>query len=412
MPNPFKILIIGGGAAGYFAAIRAAECFPDARIKILEKTSHVLSKVRVSGGGRCNVTHQGLSPPEMSRNYPRGEKELKKAFKHFSVQDTMDWFAQKGVALKVEADHRVFPTSDMSQTIIDCFEQEARMRSIEVRTRHEAVGISPIAKGGFEVQLKRQSPEWADRLIITTGGSPKLEKLAWLADLGHEIVSPVPSLFTFNMPQNPVTEMMGLAVPQVRIRIPGSKLVAEGPLLITHWGMSAYAVLRLSAWGARVLHDQSYAFAIQVNWMPSWEEAGIREKFQEAQDAFPKRQLDNRNPFELPKRLWSYFLEKLGINPSKKWSELAKKERNRLVNLLHHDEYPVQGKTTFKEEFVTAGGISRKDIDWNTMQSKVCPGLFFAGEIIDMDGLTGGFNFQAAWTTGFIAGSHVGHMPA
>jgi len=397
-----RIIIIGGGAAGFFAACSAAQHHRQAEVILIEKTSKPLAKVKVSGGGRCNVTHNCLEINKLANFYPRGEKFLKKAFHQFSVKDTLQWFEERGVALKAEEDGRIFPVSDSSQSIIDCLQRETQRLGIQVLTQTD---VLKLEQKNEQWQVHTPKKVWqADKVVVATGGSPKLDGLQWLADLGHEIVTPVPSLFTFNVPKHPINALMGVAVPTTKVRIQGTKLAEEGALLITHWGFSAYAVLRLSAWGARLLADMQYQFTILITWVNHYNEEQLRSFLQQQKVQFPKRQISNRNPFELPNRLWDFFLENLEIPSEKIWGELSKQDINRLTNKLLNDEYKVNGKTTFKEEFVTCGGVSLQDIDINTMQSKKCPNLYFAGEVMDIDGITGGFNFQAAWTTGFIAG--------
>lgn len=401
-----KIVVIGGGAAGFFAAIAAARAQAGHQVLLLEKSGQVLSKVKVSGGGRCNVTNVCSQPVALAKHYPRGEKFLKKAFSRFTSTDTVEWFLQAGVSLKAEADGRMFPYSDSSQTIIDTLQEQARRWGVSLLLHQEVVSLQPTAQGRFALQLKQEKDLLlADRVIVTTGGSPKAEGLAWLGALGHRIEPPVPSLFTFRIPNDPITALMGVAVPQATVRVATTKLQAEGPLLITHWGLSGPAVLRLSAWGARILHDKGYQAEVLVSWVSDYKEEALRTHLWQLKDELKARQMGNRNPFQLPSRLWEYLLAKAQLPVDKRWGDLAKKDANRLAQLLLADSYQVKGKTTFKEEFVTCGGVSLQDVDVATMQSKVLPGLFFAGEVLDIDGITGGFNFQAAWTTGYIAGT-------
>lgn len=402
-------MVVGGGAAGFFAACTCAVHYAGVAVSLYEKTGKLLSKVKISGGGRCNVTHACFKPAELATNYPRGGKPLKAAFGRFATKDTVDWFGRRGVHLKTETDGRMFPKTDKSQTIADCLLGEAGQRGVQVKLNHSVTALQPVEGGGFRVLVKGMEPEFFDRVIVTTGGSPKPEGLQWLGSLGHAIEEPVPSLFTFNMPGNPVRELMGVAVPQAKVKIAGTKLEATGPVLVTHWGMSGPAVLRLSAWGARLLHQRHYQFTALLHWVPGHNEEEIRQVLQDLRQQHPKRQCGNKNPFALPARLWDFLLQKAGITTKKTWQETGKKDLNRLVNTLAADEYPVSGKTTFKEEFVTCGGISLKSVDMKTMQSRVVPGLFFAGEVLDIDGITGGFNFQAAWTTGYIAGMAAGN---
>jgi len=397
-----NIAIIGGGAAGFFAAFSVREHHPNAVITIYEKSDKLLSKVKISGGGRCNLTHACFKPSQLSKFYPRGEKQLKKAFSQFNTNHTVEWFQSRGVELKAEADNRMFPVTDNSQTIIDCFLREAQQKKITILQKSPITKI--LAKGeAFELQLMTKSVD-ADKVIVATGGSPKIKGFEWLSDLGHQIIAPVPSLFTFNMPKEPIKKLMGLVAENATVRIQGSKLQYTGPLLVTHWGMSGPAILKLSAWGARLLNDCNYQFKTQVNWVSAKNEEEVFKVISDCQLSYHKRKIVNQNPFSIPNRLWLFLLDKVGIGSEVIWADLNKKSRNRLVNTIFNDVYEVSGKTTFKEEFVTSGGVSLADVDIKTMQSRVCENLYFAGEVIDIDGITGGFNFQAAWTTGFIAG--------
>lgn len=402
------VAIIGGGAAGFFAALSCREHHPNARVTLYEKTGKLLAKVKVSGGGRCNVTHACFTVSQLVKHYPRGGKSLKKLFAHFGPQDTVDWFQQHGVALHTEADGRMFPVTNRSQTIIDCLVQEAQRLGVVIRTNTPVQAIYPyeskyqLTVGGRHTETNQVA---ADCVIVATGGSPKLSGLDWLATLGHSIQPPVPSLFTFNMPQETITAMPGLSVDSAIVRIPGSKLVNEGPLLITHWGMSGPAVLKVSAWGARTLNECDYRFPVQINWLGRANEEAVRSDLLRQLPEMGKRKTANKNPFGLPQRLWLYFLARAGVNPDTPWAEVSKKSRNILLSVLLNDTYTVSGKTTFKEEFVTCGGVSLSDVNLHTMESKVCPGLYFAGEVLDIDGVTGGFNFQAAWSTGYVAGN-------
>lgn len=399
-----KIAIIGGGAAGFFAAISAKLENPAMDVRIYERTSKFLGKVKISGGGRCNVTNATYNNRLLAANYPRGEKFLKKAFEQFNAQDTVDWFEARGVALKTYPDGCIFPLSNESQSIIDCFLSESRKLGIQTILHRGVDAIIPL-EGGFELKFKEES-EFVDRVIVTVGGQPKASGFDFLAELAHTIISPLPSLFTFNMPHESIREFMGLVVEKATVRIEGQKLIGQGPLLITHWGMSGPAVLQLSAWGARMLAEKDYQFAILVNWLDQEKEPSLRDRFAETMKIHSGKMLGNLNPFPIPARLWNFLLTKNSIDPSSRWVDLGQKNINKLVNCLLNDRYRVEGKTTFKEEFVTAGGIDLAEVNPLTMESLRHPGLFFAGEVMDIDGITGGFNFQAAWTTGFIAGKH------
>ena len=400
-----KIAIIGGGAAGFFSAISVKGNYPDAKVTIFEKSQKLLSKVKVSGGGRCNVTNACTSIKLLSEAYPRGGKQLKKAFKSFSTVETMEWFESRGVPLMIQEDNCVFPVSQDSQSIIDCFLKETKRLNIDIEI---GKGVKSIKTIGEQIQLEFIKGDVKyqnfDKVIVASGGSPKEKGLDWLKVLNHKIELPVPSLFTFNMPLESITDLMGIVVEKAIVRIQSTKLVSSGPLLITHWGMSGPAILKLSAFGARILNDCGYAFKIQVNWVNEQNNDLIKEALADIVKQHSNKILSNYRPYHLPDRLWIYLLSKAALSLKKKWGELGKKGLNKLVALLSNDVYTVKGKTTFKEEFVTCGGISLESIDFKTMQSKVCKNLYFAGEILDIDGITGGYNFQAAWTTAFIAG--------
>lgn len=404
-----QLIVIGGGAAGFFCAVNAARLHPHLKVILLEKTSKVLSKVKVSGGGRCNVTHNCDSISEMVKKYPRGGNFVKRAFHHFFTTDTIAWFNARGVELKTEADNRMFPVTDSSQTIIDCLIAELNRYEVELYMNTDVkeivVNEADERNTAARFQLKTADGKLfeSDAVCIACGGFPKTSMFSWLQQLGHTIEEPVPSLFTFNMPGNPIVELMGVSVPQVQVRITGSKLSSEGPLLITHWGMSGPAILRLSAWGARELAEKNYKFTVMVNWLPAFNENSLRDELQHVRFEHAGQKIGNRNPFHLPQRLWDYLLQQSDIKPDLRWADLPAKEQNKLIKNICAQEHAVSGKTTFKEEFVTAGGIKLSEVDASTMQSKLVPGLYFAGEILDVDGITGGFNFQHAWTSGFIA---------
>ncbi|RXK46586.1 NAD(P)/FAD-dependent oxidoreductase [Aquirufa rosea] len=402
-----RISVIGGGAAGFFAALSAKKHHPEAEVSIYEKTTHFLSKVKISGGGRCNVCHDEPNHRILAERYPRGEKFLKKAFEQFDAADTMRWFQERNVALKIYPDGCVFPLSNSSQSIIDCFLREAQQLEIACHLQESIQSMEIDAHGLFHLQTT-QKTLICERVIVTTGGQPKITGLQWLANMGHHIIPPVPSLFTFNMPNEPIKNLMGLVVEKANVRIEGHKLTGKGPLLITHWGMSGPAILQLSAWGARILADMNYEFAILVNWLDDTKESQLRDMLEQTRKNHGGKMLSNFSPFPIPSRLWSYLLEKNHISSTVRWNELNLKHINKLLNTLLNDRYQVKGKTTFKEEFVTAGGVDLAEIEVQRMESKKIPGLFFAGEIMDIDGITGGFNFQAAWTTGFIAGKYAG----
>lgn len=397
-----RLLVIGGGAAGFFCAVNAARMNPALEVIIVEKSSKLLSKVRVSGGGRCNVTHSCFSIAEMIKKYPRGESFLKKAFHHFFTTDTIAWFKERGVELKTEADGRMFPVSNSSETVVDCLMKEANKYGVEILMNRE-VGELSMVNSQYAIKFKDDSKLAADFVCIASGGYPKLAQFDWLKKLGHSIEEPVPSLFTFNIPGNSITALMGVSVKEAAVKIAGSKLNSSGPLLITHWGMSGPAILKLSAYGARELAKANWHFKITINWLPSYNEQSLKEKMQHLRFNIASQKIINRNPFELPQRLWEYLLQQSGINENLRWADLPAKEQNKLIKNCCAQEFEVKGKTTFKEEFVTAGGINLNEVNHNTMESKIVPNLFFAGEVLDIDGITGGFNFQNAWTTGWIA---------
>ncbi len=399
-----KVAIIGGGAAGFFAAINVKENYPNAQVIIYEKAKKVLSKVKVSGGGRCNVTNGCTHIKELLKAYPRGQKVLKKAFKKFATKEAMQWFESRKVPLVIQEDNCVFPRSQDSQSIIDCFLWETRQKNILIALSQGVKAIEPLDQKLKLHFIKEEfEAEIFDKIIVTTGGSPQRKGLAWLEKLGHQIEEPVPSLFTFNMPQEPIRKLMGIVADKALVSLQGTKIKTDGPLLITHWGMSGPAILKASAFGARLLSENNYQFKAQINWVGVINNALVVENLKEIISSHPQKILANYRPYLLPERLWFYLLERAELPLKKKWNELGKKGLNKVVNILTHDIYQVAGKTTFKEEFVTCGGISLESIDPKSMQSKLCPNLYFAGEVLDIDGITGGYNFQAAWTTAYIA---------
>ncbi|RDC63097.1 BaiN/RdsA family NAD(P)/FAD-dependent oxidoreductase [Adhaeribacter pallidiroseus] len=401
------IVVMGGGAAGFFGAITCAENNPTAQVILLEKTTKLLSKVRVSGGGRCNVTHHCFNPTQLAQFYPRGGKFLKNLFKSFGAAETVAWFQNRNVLLHTEPDGRMFPVTNDSDTIVNCLLQAAQKANITVETSLGVEKILPVftaALPHFNLQLSNGKTLTANKVLITTGGAPKLESYQWLKDLGLHIQEPVPSLFTFNVPGSPLQELAGVAVPKAKVKIVGQQLENEGPLLITHWGFSGPAVLKLSAWGARLLQQLSYQFTILINWVPEHTEESLRAALMQYRHEFARRNVAAHPMFQLPQRLWKALINLAGINDQVKWAELPAKNQNKLLEQLHRAPFTVRGKTTFKEEFVTCGGVDVNELDPKTMQSKKIPGLYLAGEILDVDGVTGGFNFQAAWTTAFLAG--------
>ena len=405
--------VLGGGAAGFFAAIACAEANPAARVLLLEKTGKTLAKVRISGGGRCNVTHACESAAQLLPHYPRGGKQLKAAFQRFGVADTVAWFARRGVVLKTEADGRMFPVSNRSETIAQALEEAARETGVQIHLHTAAEAIERLPTGGFGLTLSGNGAAGlgqvlrVDRLLVATGGHPKTAQYDWLRHLGHAVTEPVPSLFTFNVPESPLRELPGLSVPLARVTLAGEKLHYEGPILVTHWGLSGPAVLKLSAFGARRLHELQYAGTALVNWVPAHNDETLRLEMQQYRHENGRKTVAANPLHGLPQRLWRTLTDLAGTAPETRWNELPAKAQGRLLELLLRTPLAVRGKTTYKEEFVTCGGILLAEIDLATMQSRRVPNLFFAGEVLDIDGITGGFNFQAAWTTGYIAGQAI-----
>lgn len=397
-----RIAIIGAGAAGCFAAANIPYS-NEREVVLFEKTGKVLQKVKVSGGGRCNVTHACFDIPELLKRYPRGQRFLRKTLYRFTPQHTIDWFESRGVQLKTEEDGRMFPITDDSQTIIDCIWNQVMRNKVQVRYNKSVQRIERQDDGTFKISFADNTEYTADKVMVSCGGFPKADQYSWITALGHTVNLPVPSLFTFNMPKHPITELMGVSVEKATVKIQGTKIVEQGPLLITHWGMSGPVVLRCSAWGARELNERKYDFKIFVNWLVDKNENDLHEEIRYIRQEQGKQQVSNRNPFGLPKRLWEFMLTQCGIADTTRWGELPAAAQNKLIKTLVADEYHVSGKTTFKEEFVTSGGITLSEIDPQTLQSRVVPNLYFGGEIIDVDGITGGFNFQNAWSSGFIA---------
>ena len=402
MNQNFDIIIVGGGAAGFFTAINIAEKNLKLKVAILERGKEVLSKVRVSGGGRCNVTHACFEPNELVKFYPRGEKELRGPFHQFCSGDTIEWFEKHGVELKIEDDGRMFPVSNSSQTIIDCFLQATQKLGITVLTGQSVQSI--FKKDNFW-KIETQSENYiAEKLILATGSNPKIWEM--LQTFGHAIVSPVPSLFTFNIKDSRIKELPGVAA-NVTVTVNDTKLTSTGPLLITHWGMSGPAILKLSAWGARTLFDKNYQFTIYVNWLNDLDAEDTEKILKDLKQEHAKKAVSKKSPFEFPNRLWESLVLSSGIETETKWADLSKIQLQNLVSQLTNATFQVNGKSTFKEEFVTAGGIDLKEINFKTMESKLHENLYFAGEIVNIDAITGGFNFQNAWTSGFIVANAV-----
>ncbi|MGB7521165.1 MAG: NAD(P)/FAD-dependent oxidoreductase [Spirulinaceae cyanobacterium] len=406
-----QVVVIGGGAAGFFAAVTCAASHRHTQVTLIEAGRKPLAKVRISGGGRCNVTHHCFDPALLIQNYPRGGKALRGAFFRFQPQDTVAWFTKQGVALKTEADGRMFPVTNSSETIVDCLTQAALKTGVKLWTSSGVRTVQKLPKV-FKLGLKDGRELNCDRLLLATGSNPT--GYAWARELGHKIIPPVPSLFTFKLKDPRFQDLAGTSVAEtsVRLQFPGLNKelppVQTGPLLITHWGVSGPAILKLSAWGARVLSDHNYQMSLIINWLPQFKQESLREQLLAVKSQFPKRKVITNCPFDLPKRLWQRLVIAAGIPEAKPWAELSKKALNKLVQELNAGEYKIKGKGTFKEEFVTCGGVDLKEIHFKTMGSKLCPGLHFAGEILDIDGVTGGFNFQSAWTTGWLAGNALG----
>lgn len=399
-----NIAIIGGGAAGFFAAITCAEANPDCRVTIFERGKNVLEKVRVSGGGRCNVTHACFDARELVKFYPRGSRELLGPFMQFGPEQTVAWFEQRGVRLKTEADGRMFPVTDDSQTIVDCLERAVHRAGVRVLTSTRVEKIAPTASGKWKVLSSDKTPDAQvfDKIMVATGSNPGIWEQ--IQAFGHHIVPPVPSLFTFNTKDTRLRDLSGVSVPMASLRIPGTRLSAEGPLLVTHWGLSGPAVLRISAWGARELHEMGYKFLLEINFSGEKNTSAVGELLNKIKVEQGKKLVAANPILNLPTRLWQRLVEAAGINPERRWADLGKVEVQALVGQIAAAQFQVTGKSTFKEEFVTAGGVSLKELNFKTFESKICPGLFLAGEVLDVDAITGGFNFQAAWTGGWLAG--------
>jgi len=413
-PVPFlfmgEVIVIGGGAAGFFAAIACARENPSLKVTLLEAAPKTLAKVKISGGGRCNVTHSCFEPGLLVGHYPRGGKALRGAFSRFQPRDTIAWFEQEGVELKTEPDGRLFPTSDDSATIVQCLEQAARNTGVEVGTGLAVVGVGKNLDQ-FQVKLKSGESLSSDRLLLATGSSP--QGYAISRHLGHEIVPPVPSLFTFNLPEPKLNLLAGVSVVEGQVKLANRKekeFGQTGAILITHWGISGPAVLKLSAWGARVLQESGYRHNLQINWLPSYKSEVIRQQLISAKKEASKKIIANFRPFsQISQRLWQFLIERSNIEPSLNWADLSQKKLEALVGELEKGEYAIAGKSSFKDEFVTCGGVALAEVNFKTMESRLCPGLYFAGEVLDIDGVTGGFNFQSAWTTGYLAGVAIAH---
>lgn len=402
----FDLIVIGGGAAGFFGAIQAAEMNPNLRIIILEKTTKLLSKVRVSGGGRCNVTHHCFVPTELSRHYPRGQKLLKSLFRKFQASDVVAWFEERGVQLKTEDDGRMFPVTDSSQTIIDCFLRMTEQFNIRIETSTPVKQIH-AQPDGFEVIIENGGKFWGKKILVALGGHPNPQAYECVKAIAHSISPLIPSLFTFNDSEKKFKDLMGVSVPNGLVRIAGTKLFQQGPVLVTHWGLSGPAVIKLSAWAAEHLHEKKYEVTVLVSWVGETQEEVVRSFLADYKSNHKKRKVLSHPLYELPNRLWSRLCELAEIEENKIWDELPQRNMNKLMELLIRCPFQIKGKTTFKEEFVTCGGVDLKEIDLETMESTKIENLFFAGEVLHIDGETGGFNFQAAWTTAYVAAQNI-----
>jgi hypothetical protein len=398
-----RIVIVGGGAAGFFAALACAEAGSAAEIVILEKTAQFLAKVKISGGGRCNVTHACFNERDFATRFPRGERALIAPLKQFQAADTVAWFAARGVKLKTENDGRMFPVTDSSQTIIDCLLNAARTAGVKLKTN---CGVERVEKksNGFELTLSNGETLSCDKLLLATGGcrTPALGQLA--VSLGHTLEMPVPSLFTFHIATPWLRSLAGISVESAEVSVRETKLRERGPLLVTHWGLSGPVILRLSAWGARALHDMNYQCVLRVNWLPHLNDAQLAKEFETRRGSQAARLVVNAPVAPLPARLWEQLVLAADVPRETRWSALSRPAQHKLIQQLLRGEFSVTGKSLNKDEFVTCGGVKLNEVDFKTMESRLCPGLFFAGELLDIDGITGGFNFQAAWTTGWIAG--------
>jgi predicted Rossmann fold flavoprotein len=409
--RPPEVVVVGGGAAGFFAAIACAETAPGTAVRLLEKGPRFLAKVRISGGGRCNVTHACFEPAALSAHYPRGGQSLIGPFQVFQPRDTIEWFESRGVKLKTEADGRMFPSTDLSQTIIDCLMESATRAGVDLVTNQGLTAVTRRSGGGFEMTLQNGEMVTCERLLLATGGcrAPAAGQIA--VSLGHTLEPPVPSLFTFHVAAAWVRALVGISVADVEISVATARLRERGAVLLTHAGLSGPAVLRLSAWGARSLHELKYEFPLRVNWLPSFDEAGLVREFDAQRRRQPARFVVNsallsgqREAPSLAGRLWEALVLEAGIARDTRWAELSHSARHRLLQRLSRTELQVSGKTLNQDEFVTCGGVRLSEVNFKTMESRACPGLYLAGELLDIDGLTGGFNFQSAWTTGWIAG--------
>lgn len=401
-----RVAIVGGGAAGFFGAIACAEANPEAAVHLYEATQHVLSKVRISGGGRCNTTHACFEPRELAKRYPRGSRELIGPFSRFGPRQTVEWFAARGVELKTEPDGRMFPTTDDSETIVSCLVGAAERAGVRIHTRCGVRTAHRTGDRGFRLELTDGSQMSVDRLLVATGGTRGSGGHEIAAALGHTIEPPVPSLFTFNLADERLRGLEGLAT-KATVSVPQTRLTETGPVLVTHWGLSGPAILRLSAWGARELAGREYRFALKVDWTAGLAPQRVLSDLQAWRSLNPRKQIAGSHPFEVPSRLWERLVAAARISESAPWTSISNASLQALTDQLTAGAYAVEGKSTNKDEFVTCGGVKLSEVNFQTLESRLCPGLAFAGEVLDIDGITGGFNFQAAWTTAWIAGQSV-----
>lgn len=402
-----NVAIVGGGASGFFAAIIAKSKNPNANVTIFEKNQKALAKVMITGGGRCNLTNTFEDISDLKHAYPRGYKLMKRLFKQFDYHEVYKWFEDNGVPLVTQEDLCVFPKSQEASSIVNCLVNKARRLGVNVMTGYKLEKTIQTEDGRFMLYFKNGQTQIFDRVAITTGGSPNINDLNHLRELGHVIETPIPSLFTFNIADKKVLALMGTVVNPVMTSISSTKFRSQGPLLVTHWGFSGPAILKLSSHAARYLHENNYNVDISVNWTNVANRSEIEEYIKNIVNENPNKQLASLRPYDMPSRLWTYIIDKLCISREKKWAELGKSGINRIIEALTNDIYHVSGKGAYRDEFVTCGGVSLSNIDYHTLESKICPHLFFAGEVLDIDAITGGFNLQAAWTTGYIVGQNI-----
>lgn len=407
MKEEFRVAVAGGGAAGFFAAITCAESIPDGRITIFEKSPELLAKVTISGGGRCNVTHACFEPDRLAEHYPRGRRELLGPFHRWQPRDTVRWFEERGVQLKTEPDGRMFPVTDKSTTITECLIRQARDVGVEIKTGKDLASVT-LQGRRFQLGFSDGSEWMCDRLLVATGGNQNSRVFQIIENLGHTIKKLQPSLFSFNCADPRLKDLAGVSVADAEVSVDGTSLKQRGPVLVTHWGLSGPAILKISAWGAPLLYEMNYQFTVQINWVPDAREVDVRARIADCRLQHPKKLIEHFNPWGIPSRLWAAITRHAGIGQDVIWNQLNRAQTDALVRDVVRTEFVIDGKSMNKDEFVTCGGVSLDEVDFKTMQSRKCPGLYFAGEVLDIDGVTGGFNFQSAWTTGWIAGKSMG----